>query len=90
MKKIEEHFELRLKRGNDKLFFRIKELNLDVRVLLLNWVMTLFTRVMDLDLVGRLWDIIFLNEISEQIILEVCFQLLEINSKKILDEDLDG
>lgn len=64
MKKIEEHFEYRLRRGNEKLYFKIKEVNLDVRLLLLNWVMTLFTRVMDLDLVGRLWDIILLNEIS--------------------------
>ena len=90
MKKVEENFEHRVRRGDENLYLRIKKEKIDVRIFLLNWIMTLFTRVMDLDLVARLWDILLCNELSEKIIIEVCYHLLVSFKGKIMDEDLEG
>lgn len=56
---------------------------------MLSWIMTLFTRVMDLDLVGRLWDIILSNDLSEKVIIEICYYLLMVFKNKIMDKNLE-
>lgn len=44
--------------------------------------MTLFTRTMSLDMISKLWDIIFIVNISEEVIIQVCFLLLRVVKTK--------
>lgn len=38
--------------------------------------MTLFTRCLSFDLLGKIWDMIFLHDMSEDFVLEVALQVL--------------
>ncbi len=38
--------------------------------------MSLFTRCFELDAVGKVWDILFVNEMNQEIIQELCFRII--------------
>lgn len=48
-------------------------MGIETRTYLLPWILTLFTRIMSLDLVSNLWDVLFVGAFREDLLMEVAF-----------------
>lgn len=45
-------------------------------MLAINWVMTMFSRCFQLDSILNVWDIILANQLSQDIMIEVCYAVI--------------
>lgn len=65
-----------MKKLNEDLYQKLKEAGVETRSYLLNWILTLFTRTMSLDMVSQLWDILLVYGVTGDILIEVGYYLL--------------
>lgn len=56
----------------------------------MSFLMTMFTRLLNVDMVGQLWDQILLHEAGTAILIEVCFLVLEAVVNRGWEKDADG
>jgi len=56
-------------------------------MLVVGWVMTLFTRSFQFDSILELWDIIFLNHTSHQILEDICVAIIRVKKRAIFGCD---
>lgn len=56
---FEHNFEKKFKKSDETFYLKLKDLGVETRTYLLTWILTLFTRTMNLDMVSNLWDIFF-------------------------------
>lgn len=61
----------------------LKDAGVETRTYLLGWILTLFTRVMSIDMVSQLWDILFVYGLSSDILIEVSCYLLAAFRKRL-------
>ncbi len=55
---------------------------------LFEWFITLFTRVLDINLVGRVWDLFILD--GHLILYQTAIAILKTLEKELLDTDFEG
>lgn len=62
---------------------KIKEQGIEMRAYLMNWILTLFTRTMSLDMVSLLWDLLFAYNLCGEILIEVSYFLFQAVKKRL-------
>jgi nucleosome binding factor SPN SPT16 subunit len=60
-------------------------MKIDLNMMIVEWVMTLFTRIFQLDSILNIWDIIFAHKATPAIIEEVCVAIITAHQKEILE-----
>ena len=58
-------------------------------MLMTNWVMTLFARIFSLDSLMNIWDVIFVHQISQEILIELTTAVFVVKRAVLLQEQ-DG
>ena len=57
---------------------------IDVKMLAVSWIMTLFTRCFQVDSILNIWDILLANKLSESILVELSAALIVVRKKNLL------
>lgn len=58
-------------------------MGVETRTYLLPWILTLFTRTMSLDMVSNMWDIFFVHNLREDLLIETAYLIISALKPKI-------
>lgn len=51
-------------------------MNIDVKIIVIDWIMTLFSRVFQLDSILNIWDLLLAHRMQSYILEELCVVVL--------------
>ena len=78
--------EDRLKKIGSDVYHVLLANEIEAKMYVIGWVMTMFTRCFQIDSILNIWDIIFANKVSPTILAEVCAAVVVSRKKKIMSE----
>lgn len=78
MAKFQRRYEHIFRVNNEELFFLFKERDVQPQLYLFEWVVTLFTKCLDFEVVGRVWDMLMLYELHWSFLAEVAYAIVHV------------
>lgn len=62
-------------------------MNIDVKMIVIDWIMTLFSRVFQLDSILNIWDLLLAHRMQSYILEELCVVVLLSRKPYLKEED---
>lgn len=62
-------------------------MNIDVKIIVIDWIMTLFSRVFQLDSILNIWDLLLAHRMQSYILEEICVVVLLSRKAYLKEED---
>lgn len=62
-------------------------MNIDVKIIVIDWIMTLFSRVFQLDSILNIWDLLLAHRMQSYILEELCVVVLLSRKAYLKEED---
>lgn len=68
----------------------LKNENIDLMMIITNWMLTLMTRCFELEVLGKIWDMMLLCRMEEEFIVKLCVEVLGQFEEQVVGGDGNG